>query len=211
MAYLLASLLLQDPAWEASLRGRVSDPNGGAGDGLEYSDFFRTGYGASLQVSWMLDPAASSLGLWGSLGFDRFGGGGYRDDLGDRVSAEPLDRLLAMGGARVRFLFDESERRGHSLFLDLRFGGGAAVYDDVEGVFHVGGVTTKGVEIFDGGVQAAGEIATSFGVASRTFHFGFGPAYRWIGGPERGSGASSVVDPEVWGEFSFELGWEYRF
>jgi len=208
---LLLSVQEEKPAFEAAMKARITDIGGDAGDGLEYSDFFRGGYGASLQVSWIVSPETSSVGLWASLGFDRFGGDGFSDDVGDRVRADPLDRYLALAGARARLLFDEPVFHGNPIFLDLRAGGGTAYHQDVEGAFRVGGVTLKGVEIFDAGFQAAAEVALSAGVASRSFQFGFGLGLRWIGGPDRGSGASTIVDPERWMDVSFEVGWEYRF
>ena len=208
---LVCALQEERPAFEAAVRGRATDVSGGAGEGLEYSDFFRAGFGTSLQVSWILAPEESSLGLWASLGFDRFGGDGYSDDLGDRVSTDPLDRYLLLAGPRLRVLFDEDVAEGNFIFLDLRAGGGAAYFDEVQSVFHVGGVTRKGVELLAAGWTGASELALSAGMTSRTVHFGLGLGYRWIGAPERGSGASGVVDPEGWRDLFFEIGWEYRF
>jgi hypothetical protein len=199
------------PAFTLAARGRVSSLSGDAGDGLDASDFLRTGYGSSLQLSWLADPDRSSLGLWASLGFDRFGGESFNDDLGDRVSVDDLDRFLLLAGGRVKFMFKEPVFRGNPIFIDVRLGGGLALYEEVEADFQVGGVTTEGVEVFDAGLQGAGEAALTVGVDSPTFAFGLGFAVRWLGGPDRGSDVSSFVNPGIWIDLSFELGWEYRF
>lgn len=203
--------LVEGPAFGLSLRARVSGPSGSVGSHLSYRDFFDTGYGAALEGGWMKVEEAVGLGFYGSLAFDRFGGESYDDDLGDRVSVEALDRLLFTAGGRVRFLFEEPIFQGNPLFLDLRMGIGTARFGQVEGDFLIGGTVTKDVEVIASSWRGAAEAGLSTGVASRTFTFAAGAGVRVIGGPGAGDGVSSIVDPGIWVDLSFELGWEYRF
>ncbi len=203
--------LVEGSAFSLALRGRISGPSGSVGSHLSYRDFFDTGYGASLEGGWMKVEEAVGLGFYGSLAFDRFGGEGYEDDLGDRVSVEALDRLLFTAGGRVRFFLEEPIFQGNPLFIDVRAGFGVARYEQVEGDFLIGGTPTTDVEVIASSWRGAAEVGLSTGVASRTFTFVAGVGVRIIGGPETGDGVSSLIDPGLWVDLSFELGWEYRF
>ncbi len=203
--------LVEGSAFSLAARARLSSPSGSVGSGLGYRDFFDTGYGAALEGGWMRIQEAVGLGLYGSLAFDRFGGEGFVDDLGDRVSVDALDRLLLLAGGRARLFFEEPVFGGNPLFVDFRAGFGAARYGEVEGDFTISGTTTGDVEVIAPGWRGAAEFGISTGVASRTFSFSAGLGVRAVGGPEAGDGVSSIVDPDLWVELSFELGWEYRF
>ena len=197
----------------ASLHFRMSAPGGDVtDDGLDYADLFKGGYGIGLEGDRMyfLDPSFA-LGGYVSLGFDAFGGDRYTDDSGDCLRCGRLDLYTIMGGIRILGLLDELVFTGNQIALEGRLGVGASCYQPVEATFVIGGVTTDGAEFFDRSVAAVFESGVRAGVTGRSFALMFGLGFRVIGPPDRGGDVTSRVDPESLIEFTFEIGYQFRF
>lgn len=202
--------MAEGQAFGVALRARVTDPGGHLGSGLTYDDFFDAGYGAAVEGSWLSVRRHLGIGAYASVAWDRFGGDGFTDDLGDSISLEALDRLLLLAGGRLRFFLEEPVFQGNPLFIDVRLGVGAAHYFSTDGDFVIGGTPLPDVRVIESGFRPAGEGGLSVGLSSRTFSFSLGAAVRLIGEPEAGNALSSIVDPGLWVDVSFEFGWELR-
>ena len=200
------------PIWTVSAFFRMTAPNGDAAEGdITYGDLFKGGVGASLEGSLTL-PSESMVSLSGylALGFDEFRGERYDDDSGDSLKPEPLLVWSGLGGAMVRFSFDDLMSEDHQIVADFRLGGGVVCYTSTDADFTIGGVPHHDRELFESTVAGAWELGMRTGVVSRSFGFLIGLSYRGAGGPRRGRDVTSAVDPGTFHEVSFEIGWDYR-
>lgn len=203
----------KEKGFALGLLGRVEIPSGDVSDdGLSYSDLFHTGFGLAAEGEYSLNSGSDWLRIsaYASLGFDRFQGDRFTDDVGDSVRPEALDRLTLLVGPKLVFLIDEPVFSGHLIFFEVRAGAGLARYASVDAEFVVGGVRSTH-DFFDAGVKSAFEVALRVGISSETLSFGIGLGIWSVGGPDPGSDLSSGVDPDRMSGFMIELGYELRF
>lgn len=195
--------------WAFAVRGRVGDVDGGFADGgLEYGDFFHSGYGVSLEVRRGWRTEVCGVALWGGLGFDRYSGRTYGDSLGDTLSPEAMQIVSLSAGGSVFILAEDAG--GDTFGAELFVGFGAAWTPGVDADFVLGGLPASG-ELLDPGVSPLFDAGVRFGVGGRRFAFNVGFRVRGSAGFDAGDDVTSMIDPDSLLQYSFELAWEYRF
>lgn len=185
------------------------------GEKLRYIDLFDPGVGLSLELDVMLSAPARPgaplhtrpplFGVYGALQLDRFGGDGDRDRNGNTIRPDDLRLLSGVAGVKIAGTVHEQH------FGELRFGLGAARYEDVEARFtNTFGTTTRG-ELFDASTALLMEFRLRYGYRVGPVAFLFGLGLRVNLGPDEGGSAGRSIEPGPLWLPEFELGLQLGF
>jgi hypothetical protein len=190
----------------SGIAGVVEERLSSFDDGLDYADLFGGGAGLLFEVEALRRYGPDEwVGGYVSLGFMHYDGEAAESGGGDRIVPEGMDVGSVTAGLRGRYEIGEGfDWEGHA-------GLGLVFYEQVRATFVTGGVASPDRELFRASTRAAAELGTRFGYGDRFTRVFAGLGLRFQGGPARGAGAASTVDPEVMGELYLEFGATFSF
>jgi len=200
------------PQLRASLAiyGRVSFPDNSnvTDDGLWYSDFFKPGWGLSLEGD-LLSYISPGWGVGGylSVNWDRFDGQQVNFINGDFAQPDHMDITSVIVGGKV------VQRFSPFFGWEGHMGIGVEHYASV----HWSGfdITIPGPftheELFAATTSVMGEIAGRFIFGSPRIEGDLGFGIRIWAPPNRGRDVTNAINPDVWTSFMIELGLTFRF
>lgn len=158
----------------------------GYGDAYDWADLFDTGAGLGGEIAWMWNRGGQHGGVYLGIGFDRYDGERLVDDVGDTLETDDLEIVSLLAGVKVMAF----HRAGWT--LELRAGGGPALFGSVDADATFGGIPFTNLELYERTVVGAGEAAV---------RLGWGPIQVGVGGrylapPKVGDDFLNDVDPD---------------